>query len=144
MARRGRRGGEADVLGLVASAREASKTALQHLRKEINAARRHLEKLVAEERDFRLDLFGGSEPGRPRGAGRPPKVGRPPGGVTAVRRAARRKGPPKADRYFKKLPGKFTIDDVRKLAGKASGISLAQWARAKRIKKTASGYEKVA
>jgi hypothetical protein len=42
------------------------------------------------------------------------------------------------------VPTKFTIDDVRKLAGKATGISLAQWARAKKIRKTTSGYQKVA
>ena len=148
MARRRRRGGlqklGADVLALVASARDASKAALQELRREISVTRRFLEKLMAEKRSFRSELFGGGGPGRPRGAGRPPKVGRPPGGVTAVRRAARRKGPPKADRYYKKLPSKFTIDHVRKLAGKAAGISLAQWARSKKIKKTASGYEKVA
>ena len=129
----------ADVLGMVTSAREASKTALQHLRKEINATRRHLEKLVAEERDFRLDLFGTGVPGRPR------RVGRPAGQGAAVQKAKpRRKGPPKADRYFKKLPTKFTIDDVRKLAGRAAGISIAQWVRAKRVKSSAGGYEKTA
>jgi hypothetical protein len=42
------------------------------------------------------------------------------------------------------LPKEFTIDHVRKVAGKASAISLAQWARAKKIRKTASGYQKVA
>ena len=64
--------------------------------------------------------------------------------VDSGRAQPRRKGPPKADRFFAKLPAKFTIDDVRKLAGKATGVSLAQWARAKKTKKTASGYEKVA
>jgi hypothetical protein len=143
--RRGRRSGlqklGADVLGLVASAREASRAALQELRREISVTRRFLEKLMAEERSFRSELFGGGGPGRPRGGGK--KVGRP-AGRTAAARKPRRKGPPKADTYFKKLPGKFTIDDVRKLAGKSTGISLAQWARAKKIKKTASGYQKVA
>ena len=75
----------------------------------------------AEERNFRSDLFGTGGPRRPR-----------------------RKGPPKADAFFKKLPKVFTIDQVRKLAGRATGVSLAQWARAKKVKKTASGYEKVA
>jgi hypothetical protein len=50
--------------------------------------------------------------------------------MTAARKP-RTKGPPKADTYFKKLPKAFTIDDVRKVAGKALAISLAQWARAK-------------
>src|SRR5262249_14859758 len=56
----------AGVLSMVASAREASKAALQHLRKEISATRTKLEKLVTEERSFRLDLFGTAAPGRPR------------------------------------------------------------------------------
>jgi hypothetical protein len=141
---KGRRSGlqklGADVLGLVASAREASRAALQELRREISVTRRFLEKLMAEERSFRSELFGGVGAGRPRGGGK--KVGRPAGGTAATRKP-RRKGPPKADTYFKKLPKAFTIDHVRKLAGKASAISLAQWARAKKIKKTASGYEKV-
>jgi hypothetical protein len=137
---KGRRSGlqklGADVLGLVASAREASRAALEELRREISVTRRFLEKLMAEERSFRSELFGGGGPGRPRGGGK--KVGRPAGGT-----AATRKGPPKADTYFKKLPKAFTIDHVRRVAGKASAISLAQWSRAKKIKKTASGYEKV-
>jgi hypothetical protein len=49
--------------------------------------------------------------------------GRPPRGSLEGR------GPPKADTYFKKLPKEFTIDHVRKIDGKASAISLAQWAR---------------
>jgi hypothetical protein len=142
---KGRRSGlqklGADVLGLVASAREASRAALQELRREISVTRRFLEKLMAEERSFRSELFGGGGPGRPRGGGK--NVGRP-AGRTAAGRKPRRKGPPKADQFFAKLPGKFTIDDVRRLAGKAAGISLAQWARAKKIKKTANGYQKVA
>jgi hypothetical protein len=138
MARR-RKGVVANVLGFVAKARAAASKALQSLRAEINATRKRLETLIAEERSFRADLFGGDRRGR---SGR---VGRPPGKRSAAKKArARRKGPPKADTYFKKLPKAFTIDQVRKLAGKASGISLAQWARAKKIKKTASGYEKVA
>jgi hypothetical protein len=47
---------------MVTSAREASKSALQKLRKEIGAAKRQPEKLVAEERSFRLDLFGTGAP----------------------------------------------------------------------------------
>jgi len=139
MARR-RKGVVANVLGFVAQARAAASKALQSLRAEINATRKRLETLIAEERSFRADLFGTSGPGRPRGGG---KKGRPAGRIAGSRKP-RRKGPPKAERYFKKLPRAFTIDQVRKLAGKASGISLAQWARAKKIKKTASGYEKVA
>ena len=140
MARR-RKGVVRNVLAFVAQARAAASKALQNLRKEISATRKRLEALIAEERSFRLDLFGTGGPGRPRGGGK--KVGRPAGRKAAARKP-RRKGPPKADTYFKKLPKAFTIDQVRKLAGKASGISLAQWSRAKKIKKTASGYEKVA
>ena len=135
----------ADVLSMVASARDASKSALQQLRKEITAARSQLEKLVTEERSFKSDLFGTSGPGRPRGAGQSRKRGRPAGRKAVARKAQpRRKGPAKADSFFAKLPAKFTIDDVRKVAGKATGISLAQWARSKKVKKTATGYQKVA
>jgi hypothetical protein len=130
---------------MVASAREASKGALQQLRKEISATRTKLEKLVTEERNFRLDLFGTGGPGRPRGAAKPRKPGRPAGRKAAARRAKpRRKGPAKADKFLAKLPAKFTIDDVRKVAGKAAPISLAQWARSKKVKKTAGGYQKAA
>jgi hypothetical protein len=138
------RGLGANVLGMVASARDASKTALQHLRKEITATRKRLEKLIGEERSFRLDLFGTGGPGRPRRAVTSRKTSRRAGRRATARRAKPRpKGPPKADKYFARLPGKFSIDDVRKLAGKAAGVSLAQWARAKKVKKTTSGYEKV-
>jgi hypothetical protein len=130
-----------NVLGFVAQARAAASKALSNLRREIAATRKLLETLIAEERSFRLDFFGTGGPGRPRGVGK--KVGRP-AGRTAAARKPRGKGPPKADKFFAKLPGKFTIDDVRKLAGKATGISLAQWARAKKIKKTASVYQKLA
>ncbi len=138
---RGLKSAVGNVLGFVAQARAAASKALSNLRREIVATRKHLETLVAEERSFRLDLFGTGGPGRPRGVGK--KVGRP-AGRTAAARKPRRKGPPKADTYFKKLPKAFTIDHVRKVAGKASAISLAQWARAKKIRKTASGYQKVA
>jgi hypothetical protein len=132
-----------DVLSLVASARDASKSALQQLRKEIGVAKGQLEKLIAEERGFRLDLFG-TGPGRSRGAGKSRKRGRPAGRKAVARPAKlRRKGPPKADKYFAKVPSKFTIDHVRKLAGKATAISVAQWVRAKKVKKTATGYEKI-
>jgi DNA primase catalytic subunit len=92
-----------------------------------------------------LDLFGTGGPGRPRGAGQSRKRGRPAGRKTVARKAKpRRKGPPKADNFLAKLPAKFTIDDVRKVAGKkATAISLAQWARAKKVKKVAGGYQKV-
>jgi hypothetical protein len=135
----------ADVLSVVTSARAASKNALQRLRKEIGAAKRQLEKLIAEERSFRLDLFGTGEAPRPRGASKSRKRGRPAGRKAVARRAKpRRKGPAKADKFLAKLPAKFTIDDVRKVAGKAAPISLAQWARAKKVSKTAVGYQKVA
>jgi len=130
-----------NVLGFVAQARAAASKALQSLRAEIGATRKRLETLISEERSFRMDLFGTGGPGRPRGGGR--KVGRPAGRKAAAR-TPRRKGPPKADTYFKKLAKEFTIDHVRKVAGKASAISLAQWARAKKIRKTATGYQKVA
>jgi hypothetical protein len=133
----------ADVLSMVMTARDASKSALQQLRKEISATKSKLEKLVGEERSFRLDLFGTGAPGRPRGAVKSRKPGRPAGRKSAARRAKpRRKGPPKADKFLAKLPTKFTIDEVRKIAGKATPISLAQWVRSKKVKKTAGGYEK--
>jgi hypothetical protein len=134
----------ADVLAMVSSARDASKAALQQLRKEITAARSQLEKLVTEERSFKLDLFGTGGPGRPRGAGQSRKRARPAGRKAVARKAQpRRKGPAKADMFLAKLPSKFTIDAVRKVAGKATPISLAQWARAKKVRKTATGYEKI-
>jgi hypothetical protein len=144
--RRGRRQKlRADVLSMVSSAREASKSALQQLRKEISATRTKLEQLVTEERSFRLDLFGTGAPGRPRGAAKSRKPGRPRGRRTVTRRAKpRRKGPAKADKFLAKLPAKFTIDDVRKVARKAAPISLAQWARSKKVKKVAGGYQKAA
>ena len=135
----------AGVLAMVSSARDASKAALQQLRKEITAARSQLEKLVTEERSFKLDLFGTGGPGRPRGAGQLRKRGRPAWRKAVARKAQpRRKGPAKADNFLAKLPAKFTIDDVRKVAGKATAISLAQWARSKKVKKTATGYQKAA
>lgn len=140
---RERKGVTANVLAFVSQARAAASRALQSLRGEIAATRKRLAALIEAERSFRADLFGGIR--GPRRVGRPRKVGRPIGSRTAAKRAhPRRKGPPKADTYFKKLPAKFTIDDVRRLAGKASAISLAQWTRSKRVKKTGDGYQKVA
>ena len=133
-----------DVLGMVTSARNLSKVALLQLRKEISATRSLFEKLVGEERSFKLDLFGTGSPGRPRATRKSRKAGRPAGGRTRARKQPRRKGPPKADKFFAKLPSKFTIEDVRKLAGKATPISVAQWVRAERVKKTAEGYQKIA
>jgi hypothetical protein len=134
--RRTRRSGSS-ALSIVRAARAAAKSALASLREEIRQMTAKLEKLVAEERSFRVDILG-SAPAR---RGRPPKAGRrgrPP------KRAARRKGPPLAERFFQKLPKSFTLDDVRKLAGRKAGISLAQWSRAKRIRKSGNGYQKVA
>ena len=73
------------------------------------------------------------------------EAGRPAGRKAVARRAKpRSKGPAKADKFLAKLPAKFTLDDLRKVAGKAAPISLAQGARSKKIKKTASGYQKAA
>src|SRR5882672_6105546 len=108
---RGRKGVVGNVLAFVAQARTAASKALQNLRKEISATRKRLETLIAEERSFRLDLFGTGALGRPRGSGK--KVGRPAGRKAAARKT-RRKGPPKADTFFKKLPKVFTIEQVRK------------------------------
>ena len=133
------------MLSIVASAREASKAALQQLRKEISAARGLLERLVTEERSFRLDVFGTAAPGRPRVAGKSRKPGRPAARKSVARRAKPpTKGPAKADKFLAKLPTKFTIDDVRRVAGKKAPISLAQWARSKKVKKTGDGYQKIA
>jgi hypothetical protein len=133
-----------NVLDMVTSARNLSRAALLQLRQEISATRSRLEKLIGEERSFKLDLFGTGAPGRPRAVSRPRTAGRPAGRRTTARKAKpRRKGPPKADKFLAKLPTKFTIDDVRKVAGKATAISLAQWARAKKLKRTAEGYQKV-
>jgi len=134
-----------DVFAVVKSARDASRMALHQLRKEISATRSKLEKLVGEERSFRFDLFGTGAPGRPRGAAKSRKPGRPAGRNAVARRTKpRHKVPAKADKFLAKLPTKFTIDDVRKVAGKAAPISLAQWSRAKKIRKVAGGYQKAA
>ena len=136
----GRKSGGA--LDVVRQARDAAKKALDSLREEIRHTQSRLEHLLREERSFREELFGAARSavaritggGRPAGKTRAPRKGR--------RRPARRKGPPKAERYFQKLPKSFTLDDVRKVAGSASGVSIAQWSRAKRIRKSANGYRK--
>jgi hypothetical protein len=74
---KGRKSVVGNVLGFVAQARAAASKALQSLRAEISATRKRLETLIAEERTFRLDLFGTGGPGRPRGGGK--KVARPAG-----------------------------------------------------------------
>jgi len=139
--RQRRRTRSSSALTIVRQARAAAKSALDSLRAEIKSTAVKLQKLISEERSFKFDLFGGGTrrrgPGRPRtaaGRGRPPKA----------RRTARRKGPPRAERFFARLSRTFSLEDVRKVAGKKAGISLAQWSRAKRIKKTAKGYQKVA
>jgi hypothetical protein len=48
-----------------------------------------------------------------------------------------------ADRFFARLPNRFTLEELRKIAGRLSGVSLAQWSRAKKIAKTAAGYMKL-
>ena len=122
------------VLLVVRAARRDAAQALEKLRGEIEGMRKALDRLVAEERSFIADLSGRA--------------------VSATRlliaNTRRRKtrpvkrGPAKADRFFGKLPKTFTLDDVRKLAGRLSGVSLAQWSRAKKIRKTGSGYAKTA
>jgi len=134
--RKKRRARGTGALSVVRAARVAAKNALSSLRDEIRDLTTKLEKLVAEERSFKIDIFGAA----PARRGRPPKAGR--GG--AAKKTVRRKGPPLAERYFKKLGKTFTLEDVRKLAGRKAGISLAQWSRSKRIKKSGSGYTKVA
>jgi len=138
--RRKRTGRIASALTIVRQARAAAKSALESLREEIRSTTNKLSKLVAEEKSFRLDLFGaparrsGRGPGRPRQA----RTKRP-----AAPRRARRKGAPRAEKFFRQLGNTFTLEDVRKIAGRKAGISLAQWSRAKRIRKAGKGYQKV-
>jgi hypothetical protein len=130
--RRRRRKRMTSALAVVQAARAAAKNALDSLRQEIKGTTGKLEKLLAEERRFREELFG---------------AGSLLGGKSAVRGARspkRRRGKPKAERFFSKLGNTFTLEDVRKLAGRKAGISLAQWSRAKRIRKAGKGYQKVA
>ena len=135
--RRKRRGGASSALSIVRAARAAAKNALASLREEIRQTTAKLQKLVSEERSFKVEIFG-SAPAR---RGRPPKNGRR---ARPAKKVVRRKGPPLADRYFKKLGNTFTLEEVRKLAGRKAGISLAQWSRAKRIRKSGKGYQKIA
>lgn len=142
MARRKRRASAvpAGALGVVRQAREAAKAALGKLRQEIAATRALLENLLEEERIFKSDVFGGA-PGLGRGPASSAKNGAP-----ATRKRRKRRAPkrlPRAEKFFEKLPSTFALDDVRKLAGRGAGISLAQWSRAKRIKKVGDKYQKV-
>jgi hypothetical protein len=132
--RRRRRKRAGGVLFVVRAARRDAAQALQKLREEIAEKRKALDHLVAEERSFIADISGrvvaaarSFVPGTRRRRARPVK-----------------RGPAKADRFFAKLPKAFTLDDVRKVAGRLSGVSLAQWSRAKKIQKTGSGYAKTA
>ena len=142
--RRRRRRVAAGALSIVRQARAAAKSALDTLRNEIRQTTARLAKLVSEERSFRLELFGGgSKRGPAKGTGRrgrpPGRRGRPPKAAASARRRT-----PLAEKYFAKLPNTFSLEDVRKLAGRKAGISLAQWSRAKRIKKSGKGYQKMA
>lgn len=133
---RSKRSIRGDLLGMVSSARDATRNALEHLREEISSTRELLDTLMSEEGRFRFDIFGDRRQGSVR---RGSRAGRP-----SRRKRRVRKGPAKADKYFAKLSKAFTIDDVRRLAGRATGVSLAQWTRSKKIKKTRAGYEKTA
>lgn len=122
------------ALDVVRKVKVAAKNALESLRREIDSTREKLDELVAEEKRFREELFGGLK--RSSQTAKPKRRRRRRG-------PAKPKRPPTADRYFDKLPAKFTLEDVRRLAGKRAPISLAQWSRSKRIKKTATGYRKL-
>jgi hypothetical protein len=139
--KRGRRGAATGALMIVRQARAAAKSALDSLRSEISLTTAKLAKLVSEERIFKSELFGASPARKRRGPGRPRKAGRrgKPGGARA-----RRRGTPQAEKYFQKLGKSFTLEDVRKLAGRRAGISIAQWSRAKRVRKVGNGYQKTA
>ncbi|MGH7818428.1 MAG: hypothetical protein ACREQ9_01520 [Candidatus Binatia bacterium] len=129
--RRRRRSGSSGILATVQAAREAAAGALRALRREIQATRGRLERLVESDRSFQLELFGGH---------RAPKSPR-----ARAARKPRRKGPPRAEKFYKALPPTFTLEDVRKVAGRLTGVSLAQWGRAKRIRKIGKGkYRKAA
>jgi hypothetical protein len=128
------------ALVIVRRARAAAKSALDSLRSEIRATTARLAKLIDEERIFKSELFGAA-PARRQRPGRPRKTG---GTAPPPRARARRRGTPQAERYFRKLGKAFTLEDVRKLAGRRAGISIAQWSRAKRIRKVGDGYQKIA
>jgi hypothetical protein len=128
----------AGPLQAVRAARKAAAHALEALRAEIASLRSRLEELVTEEKRFVSNLFP-SAGTRARRRGRPERrLGRVEGGPV------RSRDPARADLFFAKLPQRFTLDTVRKVAGRLAGISLAQWARAKKITKTATGYVKTA
>jgi hypothetical protein len=119
----------------IRSARKAAAGALKTLQAEIALLRSRLDELIGEQKAFLADLF-------PSGAA--PRMGLPSRRTgRVVKGTPRRRGPAKADRFFAKLPNRFTIEQVRKIAGRLSGVSLAQWSRAKRIAKTAAGYVKI-
>jgi hypothetical protein len=126
----------AGPLQAVRAARKAAAHALEALRREILSMRARLEELVGEEKSFLADLFP-SASARARRRGRPAKR---PGRVQ--KRVRSHRGPAKADRFFAELPQRFTLEAVREVAGRLSGVSLAQWTRARRITKTATGYVK--
>lgn len=127
------------ALTIVRQARAAAKNALDSLRSEIRLTGAKLAKLIDEERIFKSELFGAA-PSRRRPPGRPRKPGR---AGKPVRARPRRRGTPQAEKYFQKLGKAFTLEDVRKLAGRRAGISIAQWSRAKRIRKVGDGYQKI-
>lgn len=132
--RRGRQtGGQA--LGVIQTARKAAADALRSLRDEIADAKMRLEELVSEERSFRSEILG-VVGGRNRETASPVRRRR-------RTRAGRRRGPAKADAFFAKLPGRFRLDDVRRVAGRLAGVSLAQWSRSKKIRKVGDEYRKV-
>jgi hypothetical protein len=129
---RKRRRSAGGILELVRGARREAARALERLRAEIAEMRRALETLVAEERSFIAELSGRAVSATRSLLGRRP------------RRRARpiKRGPTKADRFLGKLPQTFALEDVRRVAGRLAGISLAQWSRAKKIRKTRAGYAK--
>src|SRR5262245_54237169 len=113
--RRKRTGRIAGALAIVRQARAAAKSALESLREEISNTTSKLAKLVAEEKSFRLDLFGTPARRAGRGPGRPRKA---PGKRPTAPRRARRKGAPRAEKFFRKLGNTFTLEDVRKVRGR--------------------------
>ena len=139
--KRGRRKVAAGALTIVRQARAAAKSALDSLRSEIRVTTAKLAKLVSEERIFKSELFGAAPTRKRRGPGRPRKAG---GGGRPARAQTRRRGTPQAQKFFRKLGKSFTLEDVRKLAGRRAGISIAQWSRAKRVRKVGNGYQKIA
>lgn len=133
--RRRRRPRASGILATVGAAREAAADAMRMLRGEIRQLQARLEKLMESERSFRVELFGDSSgKGSERAARR-----RKRGTATSP---THRKGPPIADRFFKRLPKTFTLDDIRKVAGRLTGVSVAQWSRAKKVRKRGKKYEK--